>query len=167
MRKYDVLPLPMPKLHLKLLFFLKREKFLCDVVLITTNQEEFPAHRAVLASCSPYFHAMFSCFEESNQNRIVLQDVDPKALGLLLEYVYSSEIQVNEDNVQVCKKKIQFNSIFTHNTTINYLNNRSCYRPQIFCKCLMLKKLVVNFWSPSYIRLIVLEFEHSLISMAA
>lgn len=46
---------------------------------------------------------MFSCFEESNQNRIVLQDVDPKALGLLLEYVYSSEIQVNEDNVQVKK----------------------------------------------------------------
>ena len=110
---------------------------------------------------------MFSCFEESNQNRIVLQDVDPKALGLLLEYVYSSEIQVNEDNVQVCKKKIQLNSIFTRNTRINYLNNRSCYRPQIFCKCLMLKKLVVNFWSPSYIRLIVLEFEHLLISMAA
>lgn len=47
---------------------------------------------------------MFSCFEESNQNRIVLQDVDPKALSLLLDYVYSSEIQVNEDNVQVIKK---------------------------------------------------------------
>ncbi|KAK4029684.1 LOW QUALITY PROTEIN: ring canal kelch homolog [Daphnia magna] len=79
---------------------MRKEKFLCDVVLITTNQEEFPAHKAVLASCSPYFHAMFSCFEESNQNRIVLQDVDPKALSLLLDYVYSSEIQVNEDNVQ-------------------------------------------------------------------
>ncbi|KZS14979.1 RING canal kelch protein [Daphnia magna] len=79
---------------------MRKEKFLCDVVLITTNKEEFPAHKAVLASCSPYFHAMFSCFEESNQNRIVLQDVDPKALSLLLDYVYSSEIQVNEDNVQ-------------------------------------------------------------------
>ncbi len=44
---------------------------------------------------------MFSCFEESHQNRIVLQDIDPKALSLLLDYVYTSEIQVNEDNVQV------------------------------------------------------------------
>lgn len=78
-----------------------RDKFLCDVVLITTNLEEFPAHKALLASCSPYFHAMFSCFEESTQNKVVLQDVDPKALSLLLDYVYSAEIQVNEDNVQV------------------------------------------------------------------
>ncbi len=99
-------------LHFISLMFLLREKFLCDVILITTNQEEFPAHRAVLASCSPYFHAMFSCFEESNQNRIVLQDVDPRALGLLLEYVYSSEIQVNEDNVQV-KKLIIFSFTIT------------------------------------------------------
>ena len=83
--------------------FLYRENFLCDVILLTTDQQEFSAHKAVLASCSPYFHAMFSCFEESHQNRIVLQDIDPKALSLLLDYVYTSEIQVNEDNVQVLK----------------------------------------------------------------
>lgn len=44
---------------------------------------------------------MFNCFEESNQTRIVLQDIDPRALSLLLDYVYTAEIQVNEDNVQV------------------------------------------------------------------
>ena len=68
---------------------------------MTTNLEEFPAHRAALASCSPYFHAMFNCFEESRQSKVHLQDIDPKALSLLLDYVYTSEIQVNEENVQV------------------------------------------------------------------
>jgi len=41
-------------------------------------------------------------FEESRQKRIIIQEVDPKALRLLLDYVYTSEIKVNEQNVQVC-----------------------------------------------------------------
>ena len=74
---------------------------LCDVVLLTSDQQEFPAQKAVLASCSPYFHAMFDRFDESHQERIILQDIDPKALGLLLDYIYSSEFQISEENAQV------------------------------------------------------------------
>lgn len=55
----------------------------------------------VLAACSPYFFAMFSSFEESRQDRIVLKEVDNLALSLLVEYVYTSEVQVTEENVQV------------------------------------------------------------------
>lgn len=55
----------------------------------------------VLASCSPYFYAMFTSFEESKQDRITLQGVDHQALSLLVEYVYTSEVQVTEENVQV------------------------------------------------------------------
>lgn len=64
---------------------------------------EIPAHRMVLASCSPYFYAMFSgCdFEESRQNRITVQGVDHLALQLLVEYVYTSIVEVTEENVQV------------------------------------------------------------------
>ena len=65
------------------------------------NEDEFPAHRSVLAACSPYFRAMFNNFEESRQHKILLQDIDPAALQLLLEYVYSGQVQVTEDNVQV------------------------------------------------------------------
>ena len=88
-----------------LIFFYKscRENFLCDVILVTTDEEEFPCHKTVLASSSSYFHAMFNMeFEESRQKRIIIQEVDPKALRLLLDYVYTSEIKVNEQNVQVC-----------------------------------------------------------------
>ena len=82
--------------------FIYRANFLCDVVLLTSDQKkEFPAHKAVLASCSSYFHAMFTNFDERHQNRIVLQDIDPIALGLLLDFLYTSKIQVTEGNSQV------------------------------------------------------------------
>ena len=73
------------------------------MVLVTTDEEEFPCHKNVLAASSSYFQAMFNIeFEESRQKRIMIQEVDPKALRLLLDYVYTSEIKVNEQNVQVC-----------------------------------------------------------------
>ncbi|KAF2897552.1 hypothetical protein ILUMI_08620 [Ignelater luminosus] len=79
---------------------MRKEKLLCDVTLIA-DSVEIPAHKMVLAACSPYFYAMFTSFEESKQDRITLQGVDHQALSLLVEYVYTSEVQVTEDNVQV------------------------------------------------------------------
>ena len=71
-------------------------------MLVTTDDEEFPCHKTVLASCSSYFMAMFNVeFEESRQKRIIIQGLDPSALKLLLDYMYTSEIKVNEQNVQV------------------------------------------------------------------
>lgn len=73
---------------------------LCDVTLVADNVE-IPAHKMVLAACSPYFYAMFTSFEESKQDRITLQGVDSYALQILVDYVYSSEVHVTEENVQV------------------------------------------------------------------
>lgn len=77
-----------------------RQNLLCDVTLVAEGME-IPAHKMVLASCSPYFYAMFTGFEESRQDRITLQGVDYHALQLLVEYVYTALVDVNEDNVQV------------------------------------------------------------------
>jgi kelch-like protein 2/3 len=82
---------------------LHRQNLLCDVTLVA-DSIEVPAHKMVLAACSPYFSAMFTSFEESKQERITLQGVDSQALQLLVEYVYSSEVHVTEENVQVCYK---------------------------------------------------------------
>ncbi|KAJ8931829.1 hypothetical protein NQ314_015226 [Rhamnusium bicolor] len=79
---------------------MRKQRLLCDVTLVA-DTVEIPAHKMVLAACSPYFFAMFSSFEESRQDRIVLQEVDHQALLLLVEYVYTSEVQVTEENVQV------------------------------------------------------------------
>jgi kelch-like protein 2/3 len=44
---------------------------------------------------------MFTGFEERNQSRVTLVNVDPEALRILIDYVYTSEVEVTEDNVQV------------------------------------------------------------------
>ncbi|KAH8392454.1 hypothetical protein KR215_008912, partial [Drosophila sulfurigaster] len=79
---------------------MRKQKQLCDVILVA-DDVEIHAHRMVLASCSPYFYAMFTSFEESRKTRITLQSVDARALELLIDYVYTSNVEVNEDNVQV------------------------------------------------------------------
>lgn len=62
---------------------------------------EIPAHKMMLASCSPYFYAMFTGFEESRQDKITIQGVDYQALQLLVDYVYTATVEVTADNVQV------------------------------------------------------------------
>lgn len=78
-----------------------RDNLLCDVVLVA-DDHELRAHKAVLCACSAYFYAMFTCeLAESNSERITLQEVDGNALAQLIDFVYTSEIQVTEENVQV------------------------------------------------------------------
>ena len=38
---------------------------------------------------------------ESKQTNVTMKDVDPLALEMLLEFAYTAEIQVTEENVQV------------------------------------------------------------------
>ena len=78
-----------------------RQSVLCDVIL-EAEGVEIPAHRIVLASCSQYFSAMFTSeLSESRAEKIILQEVDGRALALLVDFVYTSEVQVTEENVQV------------------------------------------------------------------
>ena len=79
---------------------LRRENQLCDIVLRVKGQS-FNAHRVVVASCSPYLRAMFTCgMKESNQAEIELKELEPYAMEAILTFAYTGEIVVNTDNVQ-------------------------------------------------------------------
>ncbi|KAL5018240.1 hypothetical protein ScPMuIL_003962 [Solemya velum] len=79
---------------------MRKLDLLCDVVLVV-DSIDIPAHKVVLSSCSQYFYAMFTGdLSESKADRITLQEIDPKALVQLVDFVYTSEIQVTEENVQ-------------------------------------------------------------------
>uniref|UniRef100_A0A3B4YVH2 Kelch-like protein 3 n=1 Tax=Seriola lalandi dorsalis TaxID=1841481 RepID=A0A3B4YVH2_SERLL len=80
---------------------LRSKKLLCDVQLIA-GSVEVPAHRVVLASCSPYFCAMFTGdMSESKAHQVEIREVDGQTLRKLVDYIYTAEIEVTEDNVQV------------------------------------------------------------------
>jgi len=80
---------------------LREQNQLCDVLLKAAGSE-IPAHRVVLASASPYFFAMFTGeLSESRQTVVTMREIDSHALQLLVQYVYTAEIEVTEDNVQV------------------------------------------------------------------
>uniref|UniRef100_UPI00398EF828 kelch-like protein 2 isoform X2 n=1 Tax=Pristiophorus japonicus TaxID=55135 RepID=UPI00398EF828 len=80
---------------------LRSQNLLCDVTLVAEDTE-IPAHRVVLAACSPYFHAMFTGeMSESKAKRVRIKEVDSWTLNILIDYVYTAEIQVTEENVQV------------------------------------------------------------------
>ncbi|XP_019333976.2 kelch-like protein 3 isoform X3 [Alligator mississippiensis] len=79
---------------------LRSKQLLCDVVIVAENVE-MEAHRIVLAACSPYFCAMFTGdMSESKAKKIEIKDVDGQTLSKLIDYIYTAEIEVTEENVQ-------------------------------------------------------------------
>ena len=79
---------------------LRQKRHLCDVVL-RVGKSEMYAHKVVLASCSPYFKAMFTCsLSESQKGDVDLQCVDAVALRSLIDFAYTGEVNVTQANVQ-------------------------------------------------------------------
>ncbi|XP_067016967.1 kelch-like protein 12 [Acropora muricata] len=71
-------------------------------VRLKVGEEEFAAHRVVLAASSDYFHAMFAHgMKESYQDVIELKDenISVAAMKIIIDSIYSGEINVNDENV--------------------------------------------------------------------
>lgn len=79
---------------------LRKNKELCDVIL-QVESREICAHKVVLASFSPYFHAMFtSDLAESRQGTITLKGVNADSVELLVDFAYTGKIEISESTVQ-------------------------------------------------------------------
>ncbi|XP_078702044.1 kelch-like protein 24 [Branchiostoma floridae x Branchiostoma belcheri] len=96
---------PHPGEVLRTLQEMRREGRLVDLVL-TVDGTDFPCHRAVLASCSAFFRGMLdnnncscSCHSLSGQKKFTLQDVSPESLRLLVDYAYTSQVTITNENV--------------------------------------------------------------------
>ncbi|KAK7904777.1 hypothetical protein WMY93_017384 [Mugilogobius chulae] len=78
----------------------RRQEALCDLVLHVAYKDtvvDFKVHKVVLASCSPYFRAMFtSHFRECDASEVTLRDVCPQVVGRLIDFAYTSRITVGE-----------------------------------------------------------------------
>ncbi|XP_068600005.1 zinc finger and BTB domain-containing protein 7A [Brachionichthys hirsutus] len=94
--------IPFPEHSADILCSLNKQRLsglLCDVLLVTQDQE-FPAHRSVLASCSSYFHKLFTSGAAADQQNIYNIDfVEAEALGALLDFAYTATLTVSHSSV--------------------------------------------------------------------
>ena len=79
---------------------LRKDGILCDVT-ITVGGRKIHAHKNVLAATCPYFEKMFTGgLSESNQSEVTIREVDEEAMETLIEFCYTSSIEVEKSNVQ-------------------------------------------------------------------
>ncbi|KAM9356687.1 zinc finger and BTB domain-containing protein 3 [Symphorus nematophorus] len=108
----------------------RQRGFLCDCTVVV-GSSRFLAHRAVLASCSPFFHMFYSDTPgvsggNGTSSSVTLDSdiVTAAAFGLLLDFVYEGVLQLDEsppvedilaaasflhmnEVVRVCKRRLQ------------------------------------------------------------
>ncbi|XP_002160977.2 kelch-like protein 5 [Hydra vulgaris] len=83
----------------KMAEFRNREEF-TDIILVA-GCKKIPAHKVIISSLCSYFSAMFrNELSESQQQVVTINNVDPDALEALINYAYTSKIEIRVDNVE-------------------------------------------------------------------
>ncbi|KAJ8282855.1 hypothetical protein COCON_G00053740 [Conger conger] len=81
---------------------LRIEGLLCDVTLVPGDGDEaFPVHRAMMASSSDYFKAMFTGgMKEQDLMCIKLHGVNRIGLKKIIDFIYTAKLSLNMENLQ-------------------------------------------------------------------
>ncbi|WKX93990.1 hypothetical protein Q1695_011337 [Nippostrongylus brasiliensis] len=118
----------------------------CDVILeadssLKAKSEPTPptsirAHKLVLAAVCPYFRDTLSMgnFVESKEIRIVVKDIDDETLRLLVDYMYSSRLNIDEKNLRAlfgAAKILHLDSDAVFEAVINWVKHDSSRRASL------------------------------------
>lgn len=150
-----------PKETLKCMNELRKEQKLCDVI-ISVDGQEIPAHRVVLAANSPYFMAMFTGqMEEAHRRLVTMHDVSPTAIQTLIDYCYTSSMQVDADNVQsllpaACLLQMDGIKVVCSDFLKRHLDWNNCLGIQAFAEahdCAELKEAADSFALQHYLEI--------------
>lgn len=105
---------------------LKENKFI-DCIL-KVGDRSFPCHKLILAACSPYFRELYFSedgTEIDTNKEVVMENLDPTIMEMVVNYLYSADIDITDDNVQdilAVSSRFQIPSLFT--VCVNYLQKK-------------------------------------------
>ena len=104
---------------------LEGEGGFCDAILEVEGRQ-LTTHRCVLAANSQFFYTMFSSgMKESNQKVLSLQSICFTSMSLILEYFYTREIVINDENVLDLLNASSFLLVTSvKNACIEHLSNK-------------------------------------------
>ncbi|XP_029315227.1 kelch-like protein 41a [Cottoperca gobio] len=102
---------------------LLNENKLIDCIL-KVGDRSIPCHQLILSACSPYFRELYFSQDakETDRMEVVLENLDPDVMESIVNYMYSAEIDINDDNVQgilAAANRFQIPSVFT--VCVNHL----------------------------------------------
>lgn len=74
----------------------------CDALIcIPGENKKLPVHRAVLASCSEFFRALFTNgLQETEQNDIKIHGVSVMVMEVIIHYAYTKQVNLGSHNVE-------------------------------------------------------------------
>ncbi|XP_074069964.1 transcription regulator protein BACH1 isoform X1 [Macrotis lagotis] len=85
----------------------RKRDLLCDVTVLVEDQQ-FRAHRCVLASCSSYFHSRIVGQSETDLIITLPEEVTVKGFKPLIQFAYTAKLILNKDNVDEVYKCVEF-----------------------------------------------------------
>lgn len=105
---------------------LLNENKLIDCIL-KVGDRSIPCHQLILSACSPYFRELYFSEDdkETDKMEVVLENLDPDVMEAIVNYMYSADIDINDDNVQgilAAANRFQIPSVFT--VCVNYLQKQ-------------------------------------------
>uniref|UniRef100_A0A665TGT8 Kelch-like protein 10 n=1 Tax=Echeneis naucrates TaxID=173247 RepID=A0A665TGT8_ECHNA len=78
---------------------MRLQRLFCDAV-IKVGDVEFPVHKIILCSCTPYFRALFTRWSNPDREVFSIPGLGPDMMQLIIEFAYTGSASVTEENAQ-------------------------------------------------------------------